>query len=77
MIKFGEVSSFVQAVAVMRQNQKKYTLHKDYNNLMAMKSWEEKVDAQLKTLNKNIEKTKKEMRARAQPSLLEGKDEAR
>ena len=71
MIKFGEVSSFVRAVAIMRQNQKEYALHKNYNNLMAMRNWEGQVDAQLKTLNKKIEKTQKEMKERVQPNLIE------
>jgi len=77
MLKFGEVSNFVQAVAIMRQNQKEYFLHKNYNNLLSAKHWEKEVDEQLKTLSKSIEQKKKEIMERAQQKLIEEKDETR
>lgn len=69
MIKFGEVQSFVDAVALMREKQKWASVHKDYNSLADVRYRESIVDEMLATLKRNVARTLKEKQKKAQPTL--------
>lgn len=69
MIKFGEVQAFVEAVDLMREKQKWASVHKDYNSLADVRYRESIVDEMLATLKRNVARTLKEKKQKAQPSL--------
>lgn len=69
MIKFCEVQSFVEAVALMREKQQWASVHKDYNSLADVRYRESIVDEMLATLKRNVVRTLKEKQKKAQPTL--------